>query len=100
MIREAEAMMNIGQAGITMIMVVIREIRIMETVIERKSRRYSTDMKCFLLLLTVIALLATSGCVMFAGGRNNSDDRNHPGNGGNDHLSPGMGQSEHPGGME
>jgi hypothetical protein len=28
---EAEAMMNIGQAGITMIMAVIREIRIMGT---------------------------------------------------------------------
>jgi hypothetical protein len=35
-IREAEAMMNIRQAGITMIMVVIRKIRTMGTAIKNK----------------------------------------------------------------
>jgi hypothetical protein len=57
-------------------------------------------MKIFLLLLTVIALLATNGCAMFAGGRDNSNDRNRPGNGGNDEHSSGVHHEEYPGDMD
>jgi hypothetical protein len=53
-------------------------------------------MRTLLFLLTVIALLATSGCSMFSGGRNNANDRDHPGSGNNDYPASGMQHSEHP----
>jgi hypothetical protein len=70
---------------------------IMATIIERKSQHHSTDMKLFLLLLTVIALLATNGCSMFSTSRNNANDRNHPGNGGNVDHSSGVNHGEYTG---
>jgi len=83
-------MTTIRQAGITV------EIMMM-TIIERKPQHHSTDMKYFLLLSTVIALLATSGCAMFSSTRNNTNDRNHPENGGNVDHSSGVNHGEYTG---
>jgi hypothetical protein len=70
---------------------------IMTTIIERKLQHHSTDMKKILLLSTVIALLATSGCSMFSPKRNAANDRNHPENGGNVDHSSGVNHGEYTG---
>jgi hypothetical protein len=57
-------------------------------------------MKIFLLLLTVITLLVANGCAVFRGGRNHANDRNHPGEGGNDGHPSDMNHAEYPGDMD
>jgi hypothetical protein len=77
--------MTIRQAGI---MAVLREIRITVTTIKRKTPNLIQPMKYLLLILAVIPLLGANGCSMFSSSRNNTNDRDHPENGGNaDHSS-------------
>jgi hypothetical protein len=54
-------------------------------------------MKTCVLLLTVVALLATGGCSMFSSSRNAANDRDHPGNGADAGHSSGMGLGGNPG---
>jgi hypothetical protein len=65
-------------------------VEIMTTIIERKPLHHSTDMKIFLLLSTVIAMLATGECSMFSSSRNTTNDRDHPGNGNIENHASGM----------
>jgi hypothetical protein len=54
-------------------------------------------MRCLLLILAVIALLAASGCSMFTSSRNNANDRNHPDNGGDANHSSVVDHGEYTG---
>jgi uncharacterized protein YceK len=47
-------------------------------------------MRYLLLILAIIALLATNGCSMFSSNRNAANDRDHPGNGNNENPASGM----------
>jgi hypothetical protein len=55
-------------------------------------------MKFFLLILTDLALLATTGCI-FPGHRDRSDDRASPGFGQHKEHSAGVDHGEYPGDM-
>lgn len=55
-------------------------------------------MKFFLLILTDLALLATTGCI-FPGHRDRSDDRGRPGFGQHEGHSAGVDHGEYPGDM-
>jgi hypothetical protein len=54
-------------------------------------------MKCLLLILAVIALFAANGCSMFTSSRNNTNDRNHPDNGGDANHSSVVNHGEYTG---
>ena len=68
-----------------------------ETTAKPKTRRGPNNMKTCLLLLTVVALLATGGCSMFSSSRNAANDRDHPGNGSEAGHSSVLGQGENRG---
>ena len=89
-IREAETMTNIPQAGTT---------GTMTTTIERKIPGRVPHMRYILFILAVIPFLSATGCI-FAGGRDHSNDRNHPGNGGNDERPSSVNHAEYPGDMD
>ena len=66
---------------------------------KRTLNQYQSSMKIILLILTSIALLATTGCI-FRGDRGHSDDRDRPGDEHHDDHPAGVDHAEHPGDMD